>query len=243
MPLDMYLSIVIPAFNESDKIACDVQAAAAFLAEHQLTGEIIVADDGSTDHTASTVRHTQLAHQAPLKVISYPRHRGKGYALRTGIKETKGDYVLFTDSGLCVPYKFVLVGLDLIKTNACDIAHGSRKMPDSNITKTHYLHRRICSRIFRRLVRRFMGIPRHLTDTQCGFKIYRGDIARRLYAQCISDRFMFDVEIILRAVKQGFRIREFPIAWHSDRDTRFRFVRGSLRSLADLVIIKRALKT
>jgi dolichyl-phosphate beta-glucosyltransferase len=238
----MDLSIVIPAFNEGDKIARDIEAAAQFLTENRLTGEIIVVDDGSTDHTASAAQQTQISDQIPFEVISYPQNLGKGHALRRGIEQTRGDYVLFADSGLCVPYKFALVGMNLIKAGDCDIAHGSRKLPESDIVKTHYVHRHICSRIFRWIVTRFMGIPRNLSDSQCGFKIYRGEIARKLYGECISERFMFDVEIILRATRQGYRICEFPLAWHSDRDTRFRFFRGSFRSLLDLITIKRALK-
>lgn len=238
----MDLSMVIPAYNEASKIARDIRAAAEFLHENQLTGEIIVVDDGSTDNTASVAQNTPSTEQISCRLISYFPHRGKGYALRRGISETNGDYVMFADSGLCVPFKFALVGMEIIKSGQCDIAHGSRKFPQSVIVKTQNPHRRLCSRIFRWIVTHFVGVPRELTDSQCGFKIYRGDVARKLYAQCISDRFMFDVEIILRAVRQGYRIREFPLEWRSDRDTRFRFFSASLRSLLDLITIKRTLK-
>ena len=83
-----------------------------------------------------------------------------------------------------------------------------------------------------------MGIPRHISDTQCGFKIYRGDQARRLYREMSTDGFMFDIEVIRRAEKAGMRIAEFPVRWTSDRDTRYRAIRGTLANLRELVRIR-----
>lgn len=130
----------------------------------------------------------------------------------------------------------------MLKTGHCDLAHGSRRMHGSHIVHKHLPHRRVCSQVFRSLVHLFMGIPNHITDTQCGFKMYRGDVARKLYQQCQSERFMFDVEIILRAQQQGYHICEFPIDWDSDRDTRFRFLNNSVRSMLDLVAVKRTVR-
>jgi len=238
----MELSIVIPAYNEANKIARDVQAAADFLGKHHLSGEIIVVDDGSNDQTARNARKAPLLHPVKRSVITYQPNRGKGHALKVGIKETKGMYVLFADSGLCIDYEFATKGLAMLKTGQCHLAHASRRMHGSHIVHKHLPHRRVCSQIFRGLVHLFMGIPNHITDTQCGFKLYRGDVARHLYQQCTSERFMFDVEIILRAQQQGYHICEFPIDWDSDRDTRFRFLNNSIRSMIDLVAIKRAVR-
>jgi dolichyl-phosphate beta-glucosyltransferase len=237
----MELSIVIPALDESNKIAADIKAAAEFLAANSLTGEIIIVDDGSSDNTAQNARNTLVPHNIKLNVISYPDNRGKGHAVKTGIVASKGKYVLFADSGLCIPFNFALEGIKLIQSNSCDIAHGSRKMKNSRIIHKHLLHRQILSRIFRWLVHAFMGIPQCITDTQCGFKIYRGDIARELYAKCISERFAFDIEIILRAIKAGHKIKEFPVEWNSDHDTRFHIFSNSLRTLFDLLAIKKAI--
>ena len=237
----MDLSIVIPALEEGKKIGQDVEAAAAFLEDNHLSGEIIVVDDGSKDNTAEAAKNVEIFSGTTLRVVCYERHHGKGYAVRRGIKETSGEYVMFADSGCCVPYEDVLRGLGLLKSGACDIAHGSRKMEGCHIQEKQSLYRRICSRIFHWFVVYGMKIPAEFTDTQCGFKIYRGDVARHLYGECITDGFMFDVEIIIRAQKEGYRIKEFPIDWTCDRDSRLSPTRSLWRVLSELITIKRAL--
>jgi dolichyl-phosphate beta-glucosyltransferase len=107
----MELSIVIPAYDENRKIAGDIKVAADFMVAHNLKGEIIVVDDGSTDKTADTAKNVKVPSDIKLEVVRYESHRGKGYAVRKGIERTKGTYVMFADSGLCVPYDNTLRGL------------------------------------------------------------------------------------------------------------------------------------
>jgi len=235
----MDLSIVIPAYNESRKIAQDVEGAAAFLKHHQLTGEIIVVDDGSRDDTAEAAKKVQVPPNVQLNVIRYENHRGKGYGVRMGINASSGQYVMFADSGSCVPYEDTLRGLDLLRSGVCDIAHGSRKMRGCHIDKAQSLYRRLCSKMFHWLVIHDMGIPAEFTDTQCGFKMYKGDVARHLYAEAVTDGFTFDIEIIMRAQREGCRIKEFPIDWTCDRDSRLSPTRSSWRVLSELLTIRR----
>ncbi len=237
----MDLSIVIPTYEEKGKIACDIEAAAEFLVTHYLAGEIIIVDDGSKDETAEAAKNVEVPQDIKVKVIRYELHRGKGYAVRAGIEQTKGQYIVFADSGCCVPYKDTLRGLELLKSGACDIAHGSRKIPGCHIEKAQSLYRRICSKLFHWFVIRNMKIPPELTDTQCGFKIYKGDVARHLYSECITDGFAFDIEIIIRAQKEGYRIKEFPINWTCDRDSRLSPTRSSRHVLSELMTIKRTI--
>jgi len=237
----MDLSIVIPALNESKKIARDIEMAAMFLEGNNFEGEIIVVDDGSTDGTCEVAKSVKVPPSITLKVIRYQQNRGKGYAVRTGIKETSGEYVMFADSGCCVPYGNALQGLEMLKDGTCDIAHGSRKLIESDIQQDQPWRRRISSRLFKWLINKLLQIPRGLTDTQCGFKIYKGDVARQLYDQCISDGFMFDIEIILRAQKRGYRIEEFPIEWVCDPDSRLSLSRVPWPVISELRAIKRAL--
>ena len=239
----MDLSIVIPVFEESQKIARDIEKAGEFLAANNFTGEIIVVDDGSRDATSEAAKAAfrYLPSGVSLKVVRNEQHRGKGYAIRTGIKQTSGEFVMFADSGCCVPYENVLDGLKLLKGRTCDIANGSRKLRESKIQKGQSWYRRICAVIFHWFVIYGMKIPAEFTDTQCGFKIYQGDIARKLYSQCITDGFMFDVEIVMRALKQGYRIKEFPIEWTCDRDSRLSPTQNLWRILRELITIKRIL--
>jgi dolichyl-phosphate beta-glucosyltransferase len=237
----MDLSIVIPAFDESKKIANDVKAASAFLDSQQFTGEVIVVDDGSADGTCEVANSIKVPTSLTLKVICYKPHQGKGYAIRTGIKATSGQYVMFADSGSCVPYEDTLRGIKLIKTDACDIAHGSRKMQGSHIEKAQSFYRRICAKLFHWFVIHYMKVPAELSDTQCGFKIYKGDVARQLYAECITEGFSFDIEIILRALKKGYRIKEIPLDWTCDRDSRLSPSRSLWCVFSELITIKRIL--
>lgn len=237
----MDLSIVIPAFEESKKIGRDVEAAAAFLEANRLDGQIIVVDDGSKDNTSEAAKNVEIPSSISLKVIRYEHHRGKGYAVRKGIKQTSGEYVMFADSGCCVPYENALRGLSMLKDGTCDIAHGSRKLLESHIRRGQPWRRRVCARVFKWSINKILQIPPELTDTQCGFKIYKGELARELYNECISDGFMFDVEIILRAQKQGYQIKEFPIDWTCDRDSRLSLLRTPLPVLFELRAVKRAI--
>jgi len=238
----MDLSIVIPAYNENAKITGDIKAAAGFLQDNKLQGEIIVVDDGSTDRTAEAAKLVNVPASVKRNVIRYEQHRGKGYAVRTGISQTSGKYVMFADSGLCVPFGNALLGLEMLKDGSCDIAHGSRKLLESDILRDQPRRRQVSSRLFKWLTKRLVKIPDELSDTQCGFKLYKGDVARKLYSRCITDGFMFDVEIILRAQKQGYRIKEFPIEWTCDLDSRLSLTRVPWPVFSELRAIKRQLK-
>jgi dolichyl-phosphate beta-glucosyltransferase len=237
----MDLSIVIPAFEESRKIARDVEAAAAFLQANKLTGEVVVVDDGSRDATAETARAVRVPSGVKLNVIRYEQHRGKGYAVRTGMNAAGGKYAMFADCGLCVPYSNALKGLEMLRNGACDIAHGSRRHIASDIHRAQPWHRRVLSRAFKSSVHLLLRIPPELADTQCGFKLYKGDVARELYKECTSDGFMFDIEIILRAVKRGYRIAEFPVEWTCDPDSRLSVARAPWPVLSELRRIRRAM--
>ena len=221
----MDLSIIIPVWNESKKIINDIIAASDFLTESKLNGEIIIVDDGSSDDTIEVVRSVKISSNAIIHIIQNESHRGKGFAVCTGIQKSMGEYVMFADSGLCVPYSFAIKGLQLIKDKTCEIAHGSRKLQESKIIIPQTISRKISAKLFRWLVTFYMKIPKDQTDTQCGFKIYNGEIARTLYSKSKIDGFMFDIEIILMAKKNGIRIREFPIEWTADHDSRLSLVK------------------
>ena len=236
----MDLSIIIPVFNEQSKIRRDIEQTDHFLMQAKLAGEIIIVDDGSVDNSAQIAQNTPVSKSTKLHVFRYDQHHGKGYAVRTGVLKSVAEYVMFMDSGGNVPHHYILIGLELIKKSTCDIAMGSRRLPESIIHKDLIWHRKISSALFRKLVRSCLKLPDRLSDTQCGFKIYKGEIARQLYRQCATEGFMFDVEIILRAEKLGYRLKEFPIEWTCDRDSRLSLL-ATPEILKELISIKRTI--
>jgi dolichyl-phosphate beta-glucosyltransferase len=238
----MDLSIVIPAYREAQKVRHDIEAAAAFLVGAGLEGEIFLVDDGSDDGTREAALAAEIPHGVRREVIRYEPRHGKGYAVRTGMAATQGDLAMFADSGVCIPFDNALRGIELIRSGRCEIAHGSRRHPESHIRRKATLYRRMTSWLFRRIARHYAGTPPSLTDTQCGFKIYRGDVARKLFGECTSDGFMFDVEVLLRALKHGYRVMEFPVEWQCDLDSRLRPARGAMTTFSELAAIKRAVK-
>lgn len=235
----MDMSIIIPALNEGHKIALDVRAAANFIMNHFDSGEIIVVDDGSSDDTAERA-NVPVPAAVRLQVIRYETNRGKGYAVRCGMLESSGRTVMFADSGLCVPYENALRGLTLLR-QGCHLAHGSRKRKDSIIIRKHRTSRQLTSKLFLLFLKIWLKLPRHITDTQCGFKMYNGDVARELYAQLVSDGFLFDLETILRAKKQNYRICEFPVEWTADTDTRLQLTKMPTHVFSSLLHMRKEL--
>lgn len=235
------LSIIIPAYKEAKKIKQDIQAAAEFLDKQRIVGEILVVDDGSPDNTVEVAK--ALEKEFPeLKVLSYKPNQGKGYALRYGVSRSKGKNVMFADAGLCVPYDVALIGLTMLNLQMCDIAMGSRRMRGS-VRRQQPLYRRLGSKVYSLVIHTLMGVPWYISDTQCGFKIYRGNVARCLYASSFTNGFMFDIELILRALADGYQILEFPVLWSNDADTRFNPVRGTWGLFLQLIAIRWSLAT
>jgi len=235
------VSIVIPAYKEALKIERDVAAADAFLRSRPQGGEILVVDDGSSDGTAAAARALQARYPS-LRVVSYERNRGKGHAVAQGVAHARGEAIMFADAGLCVPYDIATLGITMLELDMCDVAHGSRRMRGS-VLRAQPLYRQIGSQVYNLVVHAAMSVPLYISDTQCGFKIYRADVARALYGELLTDGFMFDIEMILRALRRGYRILEFPVLWSNDADTRFDPVKGTVRNFAELARIRWALAT
>ena len=233
----MKLTIIIPAYNERAKIVRDLDAAYDFLDAQSIDGEIIVVADGSTDDTAAVASEC-IGRIPVLRVLPVTSQRGKGAAIKRGVEAANGSIIMFADAGLCVPYEDALLGLALLESPSCDLAHGSRSDPRTVLVRVQPLWRRIGSRGFRTLLYAIMGIPRTIGDTQCGFKLYRAAVAQDLYAGLFTNGYMFDVEIILRAVKRGYRIVGFPVRWSNDADSRYHPIKGTIQILQQLAKIR-----
>ena len=233
------LSIIIPVWNESKKIAQDIQLVDQFFNALELTGELIISDDGSTDNTINIAENFRNKIDCDLQIISDSEHKGKGFAVRSGILVSSGRNVLFMDSGGNVPLKYISIGIGLMERQNYSMIFGSRHLKESKIIKNLIWYRQITSFLFRRFVKYYLKMPPHLTDTQCGFKIFNGDIARDIFSQCEMDGFLFDLEVLLLAIKNNYRFAEFPIEWQCDRDSRLS-VSGSFQNvLRDLKILRK----
>lgn len=234
----MILSIIIPAFNEESKIINDVKLAFSFLHTAELTGEVIVVDDGSTDETHQKLHEYQHKYNCRLQIVRLPENRGKGSAVRAGMLHSSGQFVMFADSGFCVPYRCVTRGLDLLMTHQCDMAFGSRKMKGSLIQRKNNIVRQAASGLFKVVTRKFLNIPSEYSDTQCGFKLYKGEVARELFAIARCQGFTFDIEILLRGLKMGYKVLEFPVEWSNDPDSRVSIFMG-IKIIKELVETKK----
>lgn len=234
----MQVSVVIPVYNEGKKVLRDITEAYRFFRDKSADLELIIVDDGSRDDTLPFLERTRVTEYTDLMLISYPKHKGKGHAIREGVRRASGDIILFIDSGYCIPFEEVYHGIDLVYSGAADIAHGSRFLPESHITRKKGPFRRMLSALFRKFITRYMKLPEYLTDSQCGLKIYRKEIAHELYRNSQINGFMIDIEIIQLALQRGYRIMEFPVTWTSDPDSRLRILPTFFRMFRDLQRIR-----
>lgn len=236
--LGLGLSIVIPAFDEESRLGRTLERIAAYAEQKRRRCEVIVVDDGSRDGTAELVRRGAWE---PLEVrlLVNDRNRGKGFSVRRGMLEARGELLLMCDADLSTPIEEFEKLLACIE-RGCAIAIASRDMPDSRLDPPQPLRRRLMAWAFR-AVRRRLLLPA-LRDTQCGFKLFRRDAARALFARQTIDGWMFDCEILAFAERMGYGIKEVGVVWRDDRDTRVRPVFEAIRSIRALLAIRRRVR-
>lgn len=235
----MKLSVIIPAYNEARKIEADLRLTREFLAAQSYESEVLVVDDGSSDGTASVVERALLElntnPKVKFQILSYGENKGKGYAVRFGMERGRGQYLAFMDAGMCVPLRFLNVGIEKLDAGA-DVAIASRRLKEAKIVRTQPFHRRLGSKVFWYVVQLGMGV--HVTDTQCGFKLYRSSAANQIFSRIKTDGFMFDIEALICAAKLGLKIEEFGVEWANDSDTRYHPVWGTIRNSKELIRIR-----
>ena len=229
-----YLSIVIPAYNEAKRIAASLDKIADYLSAQKYTYEALVVDDGSTDGTAEVCRAIASSHPW-LEVLRYPVNRGKGHAVRAGVLAVGGEHVLICDADLATPIE-ELDGFWRFFEEGADIVIASRPLRESHLVKRQPLYREFAGRVFNLLVRAVA--VRGIHDTQCGFKLFRGEAARAIFPLCSLNDFGFDIEVLHVAQRIGFRIREAPVHWHHRPGSKVRLLRDGLRMLLDLFRIR-----
>lgn len=233
MPALSTISIVIPAFNEARRLPGTLEKILAFTASRPEVAEVIVVDDGSRDDTARVA--AEFASRSPLvRSISYPANRGKGHAIRQGVLASTGDLVLISDADLSTPVSELDVLRDAIASH--DVAIGSRALDPSRVRLRQALYRQWMGKTFNRIMRAITGLPFH--DTQCGFKLFRGEVARAIFRDARIDRFAYDVEALMIARRLGATIVEVPVLWFNSPDSRVHVIRDSARMLFDVIRIR-----
>jgi glycosyltransferase involved in cell wall biosynthesis len=209
------LSIIIPAYNEEKRLPGCLKNVIKYLKENKIDSEIIVVLDGCTDNTRSEAEKFKADFQ-DLKIIEYSPNKGKGYAVKTGILEANGKYRMFMDADYAVPIDYLTDFLQFVKNN--DIVIGSRGLDSTIIVKHQLFYRELAGKLFGRLQKFVLDIP--FKDTQCGFKIYTADAAKKLFGEMQFDCSYFDAEILYNAYLSGMKIAEAPVTWKHDGETR-----------------------
>ena len=207
-------SIIIPAYNESQRIAASLDKIIAYTSEQQWMTEILIVNDGSRDNTSDIVREYAKTHPQ-VRLIENPGNRGKGYTVRNGMSQATGEILLFTDADLSSPIQESKKLFAAIQAGA-DVAIGSRWLQAELQTERQPLHRQVFGRIFNLLLRIILGLK--YKDTQCGFKAFTRKAALSLFPRQRIERWGFDPELLFLSQKYGLNIAEVPVEWaHDDR--------------------------
>lgn len=226
------LSIVIPAYNEEQRLPATLDRVLGYLEEREWSfAEIIVVDDGSRDGTAAAA-----SRYPKVRVLSNPGNRGKGYSVRHGMLESKGEWALFTDADLSTPIEELDKLFAAVEKDRCEVAIGSRALDRSLIGLHQSFLRENAGRLFNLMVRLFAGLP--FWDTQCGFKLFHRRAVDRIFPKQVLEGFGFDVEVLFLARRNGFRAAEVPVRWNHSEGTKVRMFRDSLRMFTDVLRVR-----
>ena len=228
------ISVVVPAYNEERRLPPTLIEMIDYFDARKLNYELIVVDDGSLDRTSEIVHRFERI-RPQVRLIRIPDNHGKGHAVRCGILNARGDLILFADADGATPIA-ELERLEVAIAAGADMAIGSRAKASTTTKIATLLHRRVLGRIFNAVVN-FVVVP-GIEDTQCGFKLFRAPVAKKLFQIQKSDGFSFDVEIIHIAQKLGLKLAEVPINWTNIPGSKVNLVTDSLRMLRDTVIFR-----
>lgn len=227
----MKISVIIPAYNEEKRLPKTLNRIYKYLSKTKADYEILVVDDGSKDRTIEAARKTK---NDKTKIISYGRNKGKGYAVKTGMLKADGDYLLFSDADLSTPIEELDKFLKQMKHH--DIVIGSRAVKGSDIKIKQPFYRVLLGKTFNLIVQ--ILTIRGIHDTQCGFKLFRKEAAMKIFPKQRIERFGFDVEILFIAKKSGYRIKEMPVVWINDEESKVSPVKDAIRMFRELLTIR-----
>jgi len=227
------LSIIVPSFNEEQRLPPSLDRIAAYIAASRRCTEVLVVDDGSSDRTAE-VAAAYADRIASLRVLKNGKNRGKGYSVRHGMLEAKGEQVLFTDADLSAPIDEADKLLSALQD--FDVALGSRAMDRSLIKVHESAFREFAGIVFNKIVRIVLRLP--FVDTQCGFKAFRRERCQIIFEQQRIERFGFDPELLYLARHHGLKAVEIPVHWSHSPATKINMMRDSVLMFVDVFTIR-----
>lgn len=228
------ISVIIPAYNEANRIHPTIEAADQYLKERFVNHEIIVVDDGSLDSTFSVLSNLCEKYKK-LRVIRNKTNVGKGHAVRMGVLSSEGGLILICDADLSTPIVEIEKLIHWIN-KGFDIAIGSRALSDSEIDVRQPWYRERMGKIFNILVRLF--VLRGFRDTQCGFKLFRSDVAKNIFKRSRIKGYSFDVEVLYIAKRLNYKIKEVPVRWLNSQDSKLSIVKDPLKMIIELFKIR-----
>ncbi len=227
------ISILIPVFNEEKRITIGLESLYRFLENFGEETEVIIIDDGSWDGTGKILEN--YAGRFPLRVLALKQNQGKGAAIRAGIKACKGEKILFTDIDFSVPIE-LLEDFNNALTKEVDIVIGSREHPDSQIEVKQFWLREMAGYSFTVLTNAILQVG--ATDFTCGFKLFRVEAARKIFAKQLINRWTFDAETLFLAKKYEFEIKELPVIWRHSEGSKVKFPQDLIQSFFALLQIR-----
>ncbi len=234
---DIFLSVVIPAYNEEERLGSTLEQIVDYLLSRHFSFELVVVDDGSQDRTAAIVLELSRRNMPQLRLFQNRCNRGKGYSVRLGMLQSSGQYALLTDADLSTPIQELCKLEQALANGPCDIVFGSRDLESSEIQVRQPWLREGGGKLFNRLVRLLTHLP--YRDTQCGFKLFKMPRCRDIFRKQVIENFSFDVEVLYIARKWGFRLEEVPVIWRHNTGSRVKLVSDGLTMMFGLFTILR----
>lgn len=228
------VSIIIPAYNEAQRIGNALDAVLACVHSRGWQAEVIVVNDGSEDRTAEIVRE-YAARDSMVRLMENETNCGKGCSVRNGILEAQGDILMFTDADLSAPIEEAERLFAAIAGGA-DCAIGSRWLERRRQTIHQPLYRQVFGRMFNGVTRAVMGLP--FADTQCGFKAFRREAGREIFSRQTIMRWGFDPEILFVALRMGYTVKEVAVTWGHDERSRMSYLRDGMTMLEEIARIR-----